>query len=138
MISNGPGDPVRVTEPQEAIRRLAPDYPMFNICMGHQLTGLALGGKHYKLKFGHRGGNQPVKDLERDKVYITTQNHGFALDPDSLGNTGLRVTMTNLNDGSVEGLAHQDYPLVTTQFHPEATPGPLDAEFLFEEFISGL
>jgi len=135
MVSNGPGDPVRVTEPQKVIRDLAPDIPMLNICLGHQLTALALGGRTYKLKFGHRGGNHPVKDLERDKVYITTQNHGFAVDPESLDNTGLYVTMTNLNDGSVEGLLHQDYRIMTTQFHPEATPGPLDANFLFEEFI---
>ncbi len=135
MISNGPGDPVRVTPPQKVIRDLAPDVPMLNICLGHQLTALALGGKTYKLKFGHRGGNHPVKDLERDKVYITTQNHGFAVDPDSLENTGLYVTMKNLNDGSVEGLLHQDYRIMTTQFHPEATPGPLDANFLFDEFI---
>jgi carbamoyl-phosphate synthase small subunit len=138
MVSNGPGDPLRAVKPQRVIRELAPDLPMMNICMGHQLTALALGGKHFKLKFGHRGGNQPVKDLGRDNVYITTQNHGFAIDPDSLSNTGLKVTMTNLNDGSVEGMVHQDYRIITTQFHPEATPGPLDANFLFDEFINSL
>jgi carbamoyl-phosphate synthase small subunit len=138
MVSNGPGDPLRALEPQDTIRKLAPDYPMMNICMGHQLTGLALGGSHFKLKFGHRGGNQPVKDLDRDKVYITTQNHGFAINPDSLENTGLRVTMTNLNDASIEGMVHQDYRIMTTQFHPEATPGPLDANFLFDEFVNSL
>ncbi len=138
MVSNGPGDPERTTEPQEVIRKLAPDFPMMNICLGHQLTSLALGAARFKLKFGHRGGNQPVKDVDRDNVYITTQNHGFATDPDSLANTGLYVTMTNLNDGSIEGLNHQDYKIMTTQFHPEATPGPLDANFLFDEFIKSL
>jgi len=138
LVSNGPGDPVRVREPQKVIQKLAPDIPMMNICLGHQLTALALGAGTFKLRFGHRGTNHPVKDLERNRVYITTQNHGFAVDPESLGNTGLRVTMKNLNDGSIEGLRHQDYNLVTTQFHPEATPGPLDAVFLFDEFIESL
>ncbi len=138
VVSNGPGDPLRIKEPQEVIRRLAPDLPMMNICLGHQLTALALGASRFKLKFGHRGGNHPVKDRQRNKVYITTQNHGFAIDPESLGNTGLNVTMTNLNDGSIEGLVHQDFRILTTQFHPEATPGPLDANFLFKDFIDSV
>ncbi len=138
MVSNGPGDPERAKKPQETIRRLAGELPMMNICLGHQLTALSLGARHYKLKFGHRGGNQPVKDLVRDNVYITTQNHGFAIESESLENTGLRVTMTNLNDGSIEGLVHQDHKIMTTQFHPEATPGPLDANFLFDEFLESL
>jgi carbamoyl-phosphate synthase small subunit len=138
LISNGPGDPVRLTEPQEVVRRLAPEIPMMNICMGHLTTALALGAKTFKLKFGHRGGNHPVKDLERNNVYITTQNHGFAVDPDTLPGTGLRMTMKNLNDGSIEGLDHEEYGIMTTQFHPEATPGPLDATFMFDEFIGSL
>jgi len=138
IISNGPGDPTRAVQPQETVRRLAPDFPFMCICLGHQIAALGLGARTYKLKFGHRGGNHPVKDLQRNKVYITTQNHGFAVDPDTLGGTGLRVTMKNLNDGSVEGLDHQDYRIMATQFHPEATPGPLDAMFLFDEFINSL
>ena len=138
LISNGPGDPIRVREPQRVVQCLGPEIPMMNICLGHLLTALALGAKTFKLKFGHRGGNHPVKDLQRNNVYITTQNHGFAVDPDSLENTGLRITMKNLNDGSIEGLDHQDYHIMTTQFHPEATPGPLDATFLFDEFIKTL
>ena len=136
LIWAGMSDTMNPSTAQKVIRDLSPDVPMMNICMGHQLTALALGGKHFKLKFGHRGGNQPVKDLGRDNVYITTQNHGFAIDPESLEDTGLSVTMTNLNDGSVEGMVHQDYEIMTTQFHPEATPGPLDANFLFDEFIN--
>jgi len=138
VVSNGPGDPARAIKPQESVRRLAPDLPLLCICLGHQIAALGLGAKAYKLKFGHRGGNHPVKDLQRKKVYITTQNHGFAVDPDSLAGTGLRITMKNLNDGSIEGLDHQDYRLMATQFHPEATPGPLDAMFLFDEFINSL
>ncbi len=138
IVSNGPGDPARATQPQETVRRLAPDFPLMCICLGHQIAALALGASTYKMKFGHRGGNHPVKDLDRNRVYITTQNHGYAVNPDSLANTGLRITMKNLNDGSVEGLDHQDYRIMTTQFHPEATPGPLDATFLFDEFIKSL
>ncbi len=138
MVSNGPGDPSRVKVTIETIKDLAPDFPIMSICMGHQLTAMALGATTYKMRFGHRGGNHPVKDMVRNKVYITTQNHGFSIDPESLENTGLRITMKNLNDGSIEGLVHQDYQIVTIQFHPEATPGPHDSMFLFDSFIKSL
>jgi len=107
--------------------------PTFGICLGHQILGLALGGKTFKLKFGHRGGNQPVKDLETGKVEITSQNHGFAVDADSL-NGAVQVTHLNLNDNTVEGLAHRELPIFSVQYHPESSPGPHDADYLFKRF----
>jgi carbamoyl-phosphate synthase small subunit len=135
FLSNGPGDPAPVTYAIDSIKALVDtDIPMFGICLGHQLLGLALGGKTYKLKFGHRGGNHPVKQLDTGAIEITSQNHGFAVDPDSLPATA-RVTHLNLYDGTVEGLKHVDKPIYSVQYHPEASPGPHDADYLFTQFI---
>jgi len=134
FLSNGPGDPAAVTYVHEALRGLIGKKPIFGICMGHQVLGHALGGKTFKLKFGHRGGNQPVKDLQTGKVSITSQNHGFAVDPDSLPKDQVEVTHINLNDGTCEGLRHRSLPIFSVQYHPEASPGPHDASYLFEEF----
>ena len=135
FLSNGPGDPAAVTYAIDNIKQLASgDVPMFGICLGHQLMGLAFGAKTYKLKFGHRGGNHPVKQLETGAIEITSQNHGFAVDPDSLpANT--RVTHLNLYDGTIEGLRHINKPIFSVQYHPEASPGPHDADYLFQEFL---
>jgi carbamoyl-phosphate synthase small subunit len=135
FLSNGPGDPAAVTYAIDNIKQLAnTDVPTFGICLGHQLMGLALGAKTYKLKFGHRGGNHPVKQLDSGAIEITAQNHGFAVDPDSLP-SNVRVTHLNLYDGTVEGLRHTDKPIFSVQYHPEASPGPHDADYLFEEFL---
>jgi carbamoyl-phosphate synthase small subunit len=138
FLSNGPGDPAAVTYAFENIRELAEGgLPMFGICLGNQLIGLAFGGETYKLPYGHRGGNHPVKDLETGKVLITTQNHGFAVKGDEAGVAGapdLQVTHLNLNDGSVEGLRHRRLPVFAVQYHPEAAPGPHDAYPHFAEF----
>jgi carbamoyl-phosphate synthase small subunit len=134
FLSNGPGDPDAVPYAKQAVRELIGDKPVFGICLGHQILGLALGGRTYKLKFGHHGGNQPVMDLTTQKVEITAQNHGFAVDPDSLGKVA-RVTHVNLNDQTVEGLTHRDLPLFSVQYHPESSPGPHDARYLFERFV---
>ncbi|HTM32580.1 MAG TPA: glutamine-hydrolyzing carbamoyl-phosphate synthase small subunit [Vicinamibacterales bacterium] len=135
FLSNGPGDPAPVTYAIDNIKTLVDaEVPMFGICLGHQLLGLALGGKTYKLKFGHRGGNHPVKQLDTGAIEITSQNHGFAVDPDSLPATA-RVTHLNLYDGTVEGLEHVDKPIYSVQYHPEASPGPHDADYLFTQFI---
>ena len=107
---------------------------MFGICLGHQLLGLALGGKTFKLKFGHRGANQPVKNLLTGKVEITSQNHGFAVDIDSLNGKGVEITHINLNDNTLEGFRHTKYPIFSVQYHPEASPGPHDSKYLFDEF----
>ena len=135
FLSNGPGDPAAVTYAIDNLKELAKtDVPTFGICLGHQLMGLALGAKTYKLKFGHRGGNHPVKQLDSGAIEITSQNHGFAVDPDSLP-SNVRVTHLNLYDGTVEGLRHTDKPMFSVQYHPEASPGPHDADYLFEEFL---
>jgi len=135
FLSNGPGDPAAVTYAVDNIRELVDaGVPMFGICLGHQLMALALGAKTYKLKFGHRGGNHPVKQLDSGAIEITAQNHGFAVDPDSLPATA-RVTHLNLYDGTVEGLRHVDKPIYSVQYHPEASPGPHDADYLFTQFI---
>jgi carbamoyl-phosphate synthase small subunit len=133
FLSNGPGDPDAVPYAKENVRRLIGKKPVFGICLGHQIMGLALGGKTYKLKFGHHGGNQPVMDLTTRKVEITSQNHGFAVDADSLKGA-VEVTHLNLNDNTVEGLAHRELPVFSVQYHPESSPGPHDANYLFRRF----
>jgi len=134
FLSNGPGDPEPVTYGIETTRKLLGFRPMFGICLGHQILGLALGGKTYKLKFGHRGANQPVKHLTTGKVEITSQNHGFAVDVNSLDMSQIEITHVNLNDDTLEGFRHKSLPVLAVQYHPEASPGPHDARYLFEEF----
>ncbi|TAN63258.1 carbamoyl-phosphate synthase small subunit [bacterium] len=134
FLSNGPGDPDAVTYAKENIKKLIGKKPIFGICLGHQILALALGGKTYKLKFGHRGANQPVKDLTTGKVEITSQNHGFSVDIDSLKGIA-DVTHMNLNDNTVEGMSHKDLPLFSVQYHPEASPGPHDSTYLFKRFV---
>ncbi|HKV40433.1 MAG TPA: glutamine-hydrolyzing carbamoyl-phosphate synthase small subunit [Blastocatellia bacterium] len=133
-LSNGPGDPEPLTGVVGNLKKLIGRYPIFGICLGHQLLGLAFGGRTYKLPFGHHGGNQPVKDLLTGKIEITAQNHGFAVDPDSLP-ADCEITHVNLNDGTVEGLRHKSLPVYSVQYHPEAAPGPHDASYLFDRFI---
>ena len=135
FLSNGPGDPEPITYAQENIRKLLGKVPLFGICLGHQLLSIALGGKTYKLKFGHRGGNQPVRRGEGHNVEITSQNHGFAVDAASLQSDAV-VTHINLNDNTVEGIEHKTMPAFSVQYHPEASPGPHDANYLFGEFIT--
>ena len=134
FLSNGPGDPEPVTYAIESVRTLIGYRPVFGICLGHQILGLALGGRTYKLKFGHRGANQPVKNLVTGHVEITSQNHGFAVDADSLDSAAIEVTHINLNDDTLEGFRHRQLPLIAVQYHPEASPGPHDARYLFDEF----
>jgi len=135
FLSNGPGDPAALGYIHEEVRKLTGRKPIFAICLGHQILGHAFGGKTFKLKFGHRGGNQPVKDLRSGAVAITSQNHGFAVDADSLP-ANVEVTHINLNDGTVEGLRHKEAPVFSVQYHPEAAPGPNDARYFFHEFSS--
>ncbi len=134
LLSNGPGDPEAVEYAIPEIRRLFGKAPIFGICLGQQLLGLAYGGKTYKLKFGHRGANQPIKDMATGRIHITSENHGFAVDMDSIRDEAVRVTHINLNDGTVEGMEHETYPIFSVQYHPEASPGPHDAYGLFEKF----
>jgi carbamoyl-phosphate synthase small subunit len=135
FLSNGPGDPAPLTYAIDNAKQLvASDTPVFGICLGHQILGLAMGGNTYKLKFGHRGANHPVKKLETGKVEITSQNHGFAVDPKSLPDD-VAVTHVNLYDGTVEGLKHNTHPVFCVQYHPEASPGPHDADYLFDDFL---
>lgn len=135
MLSNGPGNPEDLPETIETIRQLIPQTVVFGICLGHQLISLACGAKTYKLKFGHRGGNHPVVDLKTGKVEITSQNHGYAVDIDSLKDTRLEMTHQALNDKSCEGVKHKDHPCFSVQFHPEASAGPEDSQCLFDVFI---
>ncbi len=138
ILSNGPGDPEPLAEIIDAVRELAASgIPIFGICLGHQLLGLALGGSTFKLKFGHHGANQPVRDLETGKVMITSQNHGFAVDPDSLPDS-CRVNQINLNDETVEGFVVTGRPIFSAQYHPEAAPGPHDANHMFDSFLASL
>jgi len=134
FLSNGPGDPKSVKVGIETIRELLGKRPIFGICLGHQLLSLALGGDTYKMKFGHRGGNQPVQDLLSKRVTITSQNHGYAIAEESLEQTPLYITHRNLNDQSVEGVKHRDLPVFSVQYHPEAGPGPSESLYLFDEF----
>jgi carbamoyl-phosphate synthase small subunit len=134
FISNGPGDPARVKETIETIRNLIGKLPLAGICLGHQLTALAFKAKTFKLKFGHHGSNQPVKDFKTGRVFISSQNHNFSVDEKTLPK-GLEVTQINLNDHTVEGLEHKDMPIITVQYHPEAGPGPHDTYFFFDRFL---
>ena len=134
FLSNGPGDPEPVTYAQENIRRLMGKIPVFGICLGHQLIGLALGGKTYKLKFGHHGGNHPVQQTGSGKVEITAHNHNYAVDADSLKKSEVELTHIDLNDNTLEGLRHRSLPLFSVQYHPEASPGPHDSHYLFQDF----
>jgi carbamoyl-phosphate synthase small subunit len=134
FLSNGPGDPEPVSYAHESIRKLAGRVPVFGICLGHQLCGLALGGKTFKLKFGHHGSNHPVKNLLTSQIEITAQNHGFCVDPESLPASDVEVTHLNLNDHTNEGMRHKNLPLFSVQYHPEASPGPHDSHYLFTQF----
>ena len=134
FLSNGPGDPDALDYAHNAVRDLLGQVPIFGICLGIQILGFAFGGKTFKLKFGHRGANQPVKDLPSGKVAITSQNHGFAVDIDSIKGQDVEITQINLNDQTIEGMRHKKYPVFGVQYHPEASPGPHDAGFLFDEF----
>ena len=142
FLSNGPGDPAAVDYAITTIRELSDgSLPIFGICLGHQLLGLALGGETVKLPYGHRGGNHPVRDLNTGQVLITSQNHGFAVNGDTSGVPGaksLEVTHLNLNDGTVEGVRHREYPIFAVQYHPEASPGPHDAQGHFQQFLQAL
>jgi carbamoyl-phosphate synthase small subunit len=135
FLSNGPGDPEPLAYAVKAVRDLLGRVPIFGICLGHQIIGWALGGRTYKLKFGHHGGNHPVLNLETQKVEITAQNHGFAVDPDSLPANDVVLTHMNLNDQTLEGLRHKSLPLFSVQYHPEASPGPHDSVYLFGQFV---
>lgn len=138
LLSNGPGDPAAVPYVVETLKALLDKMPIFGICLGHQMLGLSLGGKTYKLKFGHRGANHPVKDLRTGKICITVQNHGFCVDGDTLDPQEVEITHINLNDQTLEGIRHRRLPIFSVQFHPEASAGPHDAAYLFDEFVAML
>ena len=135
FLSNGPGDPEPLTYQAEQVRKLVGKTPIFGICLGHQILGLALGGKTYKLKFGHRGANHPVLNKVTGRVEITSHNHGFAVDPDSLNLNDIEITHMNLNDQTLEGFRHRNHPVFCVQYHPEAAPGPHDSHYLFGDFM---
>ena len=134
MITSGPGNPDRVYETISTVQKLSERLPIFGICMGQQLVAKSFGAKSYKMKFGHRGANQPVKDLQTGKVYITSQNHGFTIDKESINETDLVLTQVNLNDGTPEGFSHKELPVHCIQYHPEAGPGPNDTRYVFDKF----
>lgn len=134
VLSPGPGDPALLSYLEDTVRELVEKKPVMAICLGHQLVGRAFGARTFKLKFGHRGANHPVRDLKTGRVYITSQNHGYAVDANTVGN-GLEVTHINLNDGTVEGMRHRELPVFSIQYHSEASPGPLDSTYLFEQFL---
>ena len=136
LLSNGPGDPEAVEYLVRTVRDLVGRVPIFGICLGNQILGLAAGGSTYKLKFGHHGANHPVRDLATGRVEITAQNHGFAVDPKSVARAGFEETHVNLNDGTSEGMRHRELPVFSVQYHPEASPGPHDAHYLFDRFIA--
>ena len=138
VLSNGPGDPRSIPFAVEAVKELIGRVPLFGICLGHQVVGLAFGGEIYKLKYGHRGANHPVKETESGRVHITSQNHSFALREGSWSDPSLIVSHRNVNDGTVEGLRHRELPVWTVQYHPEASPGPRDSAYLFDQFVQGL
>jgi carbamoyl-phosphate synthase small subunit len=135
FLSNGPGDPEPLATEVANVRKLIGKKPIFGICLGHQLLGLAVGGKTYKLKFGHRGANHPVRNELTKRVEITSHNHGFAVDPDSLKAADVEITHVNLNDQTLEGFRHRRHPVFCVQYHPEAAPGPHDSHYLFDEFV---
>ncbi len=138
FLANGPGDPGAIEKIVQTVKDLLGQKPIFGICLGHQILGLAYGGTPYKLKFGHRGGNQPVKDLITGKVEITSQNHGFCIDADSLDPEEVEITHINLNDNSLEGMRHKKYPAFSVQYHPEHAPGPHDSVYLFDRFLESM
>jgi carbamoyl-phosphate synthase small subunit len=138
FLSNGPGDPEPLAQQAADVRKLIGKVPVFGICLGHQILGLALGGKTYKLKFGHHGANHPVLNHRTGKVEITSQNHGFCVDPDSLRASEVEITHLNLNDQTVEGLRHRSEPVFCVQYHPEAAPGPHDSHYLFHDFAAAM
>jgi carbamoyl-phosphate synthase small subunit len=135
FLSNGPGDPEPLQTQVDSVRRLIGKTPIFGICLGHQILGLAVGGRTYKLKFGHRGANHPVINKITNKVEITSHNHGFAVDPDSLNANEVEITHMNLNDQTLEGFRHRSHPVFCVQYHPEAAPGPHDSHYLFDDFV---
>ncbi len=138
LLSNGPGNPKAVSKAVETVKKLMDKIPMFGICLGHQILALALGGDTYKMKYGHRGANHGVYDIEKDKAYITSQNHGYGVDPDSIKNKEVIVTHINLNDKTIEGMKHKSLPVFSVQFHPEGAPGPGDSAYLFDKFVQSL
>ncbi len=136
MLSNGPGDPADCVDIIPEIRKLYESgLPVFAVCLGHQLMALATGAKSHKMRFGHRGGNHPVKDLKRNRCFITSQNHGYVIEEESIDPAVAEISHVNVNDGTLEGLRYLQKPVFTVQFHPEASPGPVDTDYLFQEFI---